>query len=689
MRIPAPTITFSPSRLPAMVLPLAFLLAELLPAQFGISLSPGFPVGHGGVIGQRPDPWAFVPTVQVDLDRDGQDELIATISWDRDWKATTVGRYSHFIIYEGDASIVRGTRPCATQFCFPTLGATSLLGTARGAPLITDSDRGGPLTIAFTTTDRTDNHRLRQEAWTDSLPRPGFPVDLGTGYLLGTSAAVDVNGDGLLEYVVAAIADKSTDDTVFWVMDRDGKIMGNQWPVSIAASAPRTGIHGRTCISVGDVDGDGVVDFFMQNRASQIVALDAKGQARPGWPVTIKSGYLGAGTTLADLDQDGKDEVLVSIFDANFSGPYGVQVFRADGTPFFAAPLLAPSNGYVVRAPAVADIDGDGKPDIVQTNRHYNVNGNGGPLHCAWSATGVLKPGFPVYTSGVNPGGCGYDAGSYGSFDAPVITDMDSNGLAEIMVAESKGFTPCNSYAREFWHISQGDGSVLRSGPENSGPRVASWRAGLSVGSLHGDGRFSIAMSSESKFDDAAPVLFRAYQTDQTFDQARILWNGSGGNLQRTGRYGDGEAIPRVGPIRRLPESRCDSLTSATQGVSPLLIVSTDTGDTQAGSTLDFSVKSAAPGSIVALVIGGSNASLPFIACPHTQCKLIPSMDILLFRGTPSVARYSALKLTLPRGLKGLRLWTQAIEFDLSGGGSCGFARIDLEQTEAWCIDLN
>jgi hypothetical protein len=82
MRIPAPTITFSPSRLPAMVLPLAFLLAELLPAQFGISLSPGFPVGHGGVIGQRPDPWAFVPTVQVDLDRDGQDELIATISWD-------------------------------------------------------------------------------------------------------------------------------------------------------------------------------------------------------------------------------------------------------------------------------------------------------------------------------------------------------------------------------------------------------------------------------------------------------------------------------------------------------------------------------------------------------------------------------------------------------------------------------
>jgi hypothetical protein len=266
---------------------------------------------------------------------------------------------------------------------------------------------------------------------------------------------------------------------------------------------------------------------------------------------------------------------------------------------------------------------------------------------------------------------------------------MDSNGLAEIMVAESKGFTPCNSYAREFWHISQGDGSVLRSGPENSGPRVASWRAGLSVGSLHGDGRFSIAMSSESKFDDAAPVLFRAYQTDQTFDQARILWNGSGGNLQRTGRYGDGEAIPRVGPIRRLPESRCDSLTSATQGVSPLLIVSTDTGDTQAGSTLDFFRQIRSPRQHR----GSGHRRIQCV--PALHCLPSYSVQVDPLDGHSAIPGH-ALRCSVLRSQadfaarsQGLRLWTQAIEFDLSGGGSCGFARIDLEQTEAWCIDLN
>ena len=74
----------------------------------------------------------------------------------------------------------------------------------------------------------------------------------------------------------------------------------------------------------------------------------------PGW-VARGPGYHWASPAVADLNGDGQKEVVIG----DFSGI--LRVIRSDGYVMYAANLGGPIEG----APAIADIDGDGHPDIV------------------------------------------------------------------------------------------------------------------------------------------------------------------------------------------------------------------------------------------------------------------------------------------------------------------------------------
>lgn len=118
----------------------------------------------------------------------------------------------------------------------------------------------------------------------------------------------------------------------------------------------------------------------------------------PGFPRRL----AGAGTSspvFADLDRDGRDELLVGTDDGR------IHALRADGRSLPGWPVLAdevaywpgrarwraegltaPRGAFVVGAPVVTDLDGDGRDDVAAADLEGNVY--------AWDARGRRLPAF-------------------------------------------------------------------------------------------------------------------------------------------------------------------------------------------------------------------------------------------------------------------------------------------------------
>ncbi|HKF20424.1 MAG TPA: S8 family serine peptidase [Candidatus Angelobacter sp.] len=79
------------------------------------------------------------------------------------------------------------------------------------------------------------------------------------------------------------------------------------------------------------------------------------GSERPGWPVTLSSAGEFCYMAVGDLNRDGTEEIVVTVQNV------GLFVFEADGTAF---PGAWPQ-GFVAGPVAIADIDGDGFPEIL------------------------------------------------------------------------------------------------------------------------------------------------------------------------------------------------------------------------------------------------------------------------------------------------------------------------------------
>ena len=213
-------------------------------------------------------------------------------------------------------------------------------------------------------------------------------VPYSSGGIRAYSMAVaDVNGDGKPDIVVAngaAVVANGTGVVSVLLGNGDGTF---QTAVPYSSGA----YGGAVSVAVADVNGDGKPDLLVLDYAnaaygttsSTVGVLLGNGDGTFQSAVTYDSGGL-YGTSLAvvDVNGDGKPDLLVTNdgCDTNCIGTVGVLLGNGNGTFQTAVTYASGGEAWSV---AAADVNGDGKPDLLVANNGSATvsvllgNGNG------------------------------------------------------------------------------------------------------------------------------------------------------------------------------------------------------------------------------------------------------------------------------------------------------------------------
>ena len=110
-------------------------------------------------------------------------------------------------------------------------------------------------------------------------------------------------------------------------------------------------------IVAADVNGDGKMDLVVGNGGPGVLLGNGDGTFQP------VQNYSGNGVyvAVADLDGDGKPDLLG--FSIN-----GISALLNNGDGTFGPTQNFSSGGFILSGYAIADLNGDGKPDVVAAN---------------------------------------------------------------------------------------------------------------------------------------------------------------------------------------------------------------------------------------------------------------------------------------------------------------------------------
>ena len=225
-----------------------------------------------------------------------------------------------------------------------------------------------------------------------------------------------------------------TDTTgTFW-FDDFGLDQGPPARYSFHAGFPVTAPGGGYYSSpaVADIDGNGRNEVLAVGD-SAVYGWNETGAGIPGFPLTTGDKLILGPIALADLDQDGKLEIAAGTRASVANGQGGVFVWRSTGALLNGWPQRVAwntqysNNASWVSSIALADIDGNGDLEVVAgTTNNASGNPNLGipvPNLYAWHSNGTLVTGnWPNW----------YTAA--GIYSALAVGDLTGGGSANVIV---------------------------------------------------------------------------------------------------------------------------------------------------------------------------------------------------------------------------------------------------------------
>ncbi len=399
----------------------------------------------------------------ADFNGDGYKEIVAGGSDGRLYVVSTSNGSSWSTVWSRQCNLdIEAANP-------PTSKATNEIF---ASPAIADLDNDGHLDIVVpmggdihVPKEQRENGGMLvyryNSAWSFSLIEPlsadgtrGWPQpridrvgdDAGYGSpdgywdgIVTTPALGDVDGDGDLEIVIAGL------DRRIHAWHHTGQIVDG-WPI-YRDNGDALLRGGMSSPALGDLDDDGLLEVVVgtmsppwggegspdpdYNKAT-VWAINGDSSNVPGFPIETEQ-YIYSSPALGDIDGDGRLEIVVGVGWGTTGRQNIVYAWNHDGTPLPNWPRV--TAGVTSAPPALGDIDNDGALEVViGCGNHYD------PYSCdrlyAWNANGSNVSGFPAEPPSPNP----WLSGAYAMPFSPILADIDGDSGVEIVVAHLGAF---------------------------------------------------------------------------------------------------------------------------------------------------------------------------------------------------------------------------------------------------------
>lgn len=405
---------------------------------------------------------------------------------------------------------------------------------------------------------------------------PAMPYSSGDQFAYWVAVA-DVNGDGKPDVVVvnqcASGSSCEANGTV-------GVLLGNGDGTFQTAVTYDSGGHGAVSVAVADVNADGKLDLLVANGCGSgdvncandtqgnVGVLLGNGDGTFQTAATYGSGgYQAFSVAVADVNGDGKPDMVVSNncgaykpgSDCSSGGLGTVGVLLGNGGGTFQPAVTYGSGGYRPNSVALADVNGDGKADLVVVNSCVNSN-------CGTATNGsvgvLLGNGDGTFQTVAT-----YGSGGVGAVSV-AVADVNGDGKPDLVVSNDCGSSGCGSGGLLAVSLGNGDGtfkSVVTYGSGGGGGTQS-----VTVADVNGDGKADLIATNFCGFgggecEGNLGVLLGngdgTFQTSVTYD------SGGYGALSVVSADVNGDGKPDL-----LAANLCESGGNCNNGVVSALI---------------------------------------------------------------------------------------------------------------------